>query len=41
MTQDVKNFQMICLKEMGKQPLTKPMIDQFGKEAKAEAQANN
>ena len=30
------------LKEMGKQPLTKPMIDQFSKEAKkAEAQATN
>ena len=28
--------------QMGKQPLTKPMIDQFSKEAKkAEAQATN
>ena len=42
MTQDVKKLSDDLLKEMGKQPLTKPMIDQFSKEAKkAEAQANN
>ena len=42
MTQDVKKLSDDLLKEMGKQPLTKPMIDQFSKEAKkAEAQATN